>query len=306
MNTDYHIHYLKRQEIDTARWDACIAEAPNDLIYGHSHYLDAMAAGQWDALVLDDYQAVMPLTWRTKAGIRYLYQPAFTQQTGIFSREPVNASQIEAFLEAIRCRYRFVEIYLNYANDHPLLEKRNNFILPLDSGYEQLAAGYKKDLRNNLNLATRSTLYYTKDFELKTALRDFRHEYASRLPAIKEEDYRHFETLCLLLQQRGQLLVRAVLNEDRQPLCSAVLLRDKTRLYLLHSTLLTAGRTTRANHFLLDQFIREWAGCPLILDFEGSDQPGISHFYANFGAAVQPYFFYRFNRLLWPWRLLKK
>ncbi len=47
-----------------------------------------MAAGQWDALVLDDYQAVMPLTWRSKFGIRYLYQPAFTQQTGIFSASP--------------------------------------------------------------------------------------------------------------------------------------------------------------------------------------------------------------------------
>ena len=37
-----------------------------------------MTGGKWDALVLDDYAAVMPLTWRRKYGTRYLYQPAFT------------------------------------------------------------------------------------------------------------------------------------------------------------------------------------------------------------------------------------
>jgi hypothetical protein len=43
----------------------------------------------------------------------------------------------------------------------------------------------------------------------------------------------------------------------------------------------------------------------MILDFEGSDHPGIAHFYENFGSINQPYFFYRHNRLPWPLRLLK-
>jgi hypothetical protein len=43
----------------------------------------------------------------------------------------------------------------------------------------------------------------------------------------------------------------------------------------------------------------------MILDFEGSDHPGIAHFYANFGGIDQPYFFYRRNRLPWPIRWLK-
>jgi hypothetical protein len=108
-----------------------------------------------------------------------------------------------------------------------------------------------------------------------------------------------------LLRQQGQLLTRAVLDEREQPLCSAVFLRDTCRFYLLHSTTLPAGRATESNHFLLDQFIREWAASSMILDFEGSDHLGIAHFYANFGGIDQPYFFYRRNRLPWPIRLLK-
>lgn len=299
------IRYLRRREIDIRRWDDCILNAVSPLIYGRSFYLDEMAAGNWDALVLDDYEAVMPLTWRSKAGIRYLYQPAFTQQTGIFSAQPAPASVVETFLAGLARHFRFAEIFLNYSNAHSGLSPRANFVLSLDAPYEQLAGQYKKDLIRNLKLSSRSPLTYTKDFDLQTALLDFRREYASHLPSIKEDDYRHFETLSIFLKAQGQLLTRAVLDERQRPLCSAVFLRDTRRFYLIHSTTLPAGRASEANHFLFDQFIREWAGSSMILDFEGSDHPGIAHFYSNFGGIDQPYFFYRRNRLPWPMRWLK-
>src|SRR6201996_2749611 len=114
MNGDQHIRYLPHDDIDVARWDHCIENAANSLIYGFHFYLDHMAAGQWDALVLGDYEAVMPLTWRSKYGIRYLYQPPYTQQAGIFAIQPLAPHLIEAFLQAARDRFRFAELFLNY------------------------------------------------------------------------------------------------------------------------------------------------------------------------------------------------
>ena len=70
------VHYITYQQIDKSKWDNCIDTAANGLVYGYSFYLDAMAK-HWDALVLDDYEAVMPLTWNKKYGITYLYQPFF-------------------------------------------------------------------------------------------------------------------------------------------------------------------------------------------------------------------------------------
>jgi hypothetical protein len=309
MTTGSHIapgiHFLRHSEIDVGRWNRCVLESRTPLIYGRSFYLDAMAAGQWNALVMGDYEAVMPLTWRSKYGIRYLYQPAFVQQTGIFSSRPATPALIDAFLREVDRHYRFTEICLNFANAHASLEPRTNFILPLDTPYDQLASRYKKDLVRNLKLAQRTPLIYIKDFDLPAALRDFRNAYGAQLRAIKKEDYRCFGRLCIFLQRQGQLLTRAVLDERGEPLCSAVFLMDTRRFYLLHSTTLPAGRDSEANHFLLDQFIREWAGSGMILDFEGSDHPGIAHFYANFGGTDQPYFFYRRNRLPWIIRWMK-
>lgn len=307
MHPGYHIRYVKREDIDIPRWDACMKQAANRLIYGFSFYLDCMTAEKWDALVFDDYAAVMPLTWRRKYGTRYLYQPAFTQQTGIFSTIPITGPMIEAFLTTATRLFRFAEIFFNYGNPYPVFETRCNFILPLDTPYPSLAAQYKKDLVRNLKLAARAGLQYHSGFsDIAGALRGYRKEYGSRLPQLTEDDYRHFENLCEYLQQQGRLLLRAATDRMGQPLATALLARDHKRCYLLQSTTFPAGRDTKANHFLLDRLVDELAGTGNILDFEGSDLPGIAHFYSNFGSRQQHYFFYRHNQLPRPWRWLKR
>jgi len=308
MNAPYHIRRLGRQEIDSGKWDACIEDAPNGLIYGRAFYLDHMTGGRWDGLVLDEYRAVMPLTWKSKWGIRYLAQPAFTQQLGIFSATEIPGDLIAAFLSASGEYYRFAEIFLNYGNAHPAypgLLPATNLILSLDAPYTRLAANYKKDLLKNLKEAARTPMEYISGPGLSETLAGYRQLYGPRMPHVKEQAYARFQSLCEDLQERGELLLRGVVDTKGQLLATALLPRDKKRIYLLQSTLLPAGRDKEANHFLLDRLIEEWAGQPLLLDFEGSDLPGVAHFYRNFGSVEEPYYFYRHNRLPWPLKLFK-
>ena len=67
------ITYVKRDDIDTAKWDSCIARSVNGIVYAYSWYLDIVAEN-WDALIGDDYQAVFPLPHNVKYGISYIYQ----------------------------------------------------------------------------------------------------------------------------------------------------------------------------------------------------------------------------------------
>jgi hypothetical protein len=359
MNGINDIRYLRRQEIDILKWDRCIEDAPNGLIYGRSFYLDHMTGGQWDALVLNDYEAIMPLTWRKKWGIRYLYQPPYTQQLGVFSAAPQRsaapqppADLIEKFLIVAGRHFRFAEIFLNHQNPHPSLTPHTNFILDLTAPYKDLAAQYKKGLTASLSVAERSSLQIISDLDLSLALKMNKEMVKDRTPHVRESSYRQFRDLCFFWGGRGQLLLRAVtkrkgstaatphttgpprvatgpphdplavdqphdplavdqphdplaVDPPRDPLAIVLFLRDKDRIYLLQATTSPAGRDIGANHFLLDHVIREFAGQSMTLDFEGSDLPGVAHFYKSFGAQDQPYFFYRYNRLPWPWRLFK-
>lgn len=93
---------------------------------------------------------------------------------------------------------------------------------------------------------------------------------------------------------------------ENQLCASALLLKDSKRIYLLINNVTQTGRNTEANYFMLDQIIREFADSTLMLDFEGSDLPGITEFYEKFGATDQPYYVIKNNRLPFYLRFFKK
>lgn len=304
MSDTYHIHYLQREQIDRTKWDCCIDEAPNGLVYAYTFYLDNMAK-QWDALVLNDYEVIMPLTWNKKWGIKYLYQPPLTQQLGIFSRKAISADLVFLFLQEVKKYFRFAEIFLNYNNYYPGLRLQTNYILELKASYNDLHRQYKKVLEKNLKRAFRFHLNYAGSDDLEKAIDLCREKYGHKIPHVRRSDYRHFEKVCRLAQQEDGIVLREVSDEQNDLLALALLLKKNNRMYLLMSCTLPEGKRREAYRFLLDNLIREFAGKDLILDFEGSDIPGIANFYRNFGGIDQPYFFYQLNQLPWPLRLLK-
>ena len=81
------ISFCKHNNIDFKKWDDCISNSINRKIYSFSWYLDIVANKSWDALILDDYKAVMPLPYRRKLGKEYIYMPYFTQSLGVFFRD---------------------------------------------------------------------------------------------------------------------------------------------------------------------------------------------------------------------------
>ncbi|MBS1598518.1 MAG: GNAT family N-acetyltransferase [Bacteroidetes bacterium] len=304
MSDSYNINYVRHESIDQEKWDRCIAHSNNELIYGYSTFLNHMAKN-WDGLILDDYDAVMPLTWNQKWGIKYLYQPPLTQQLGIFSSKGIHESLISAFIKKINSNFKFAEIFFNYSNPHPLFKPHDNYILNVEKPYIELAANYKKDLQKNLKRSSRFQLNYTATYDLLKALRLHQEKYKHTTPHTRSKDYANFEKLCIDLAKKKEILTRAVLDENNYLLSVAVLLKKNTRIYLIETSTTDEGRKMQAHHFLLDAMIREFAGMNLTIDFVGSDISGIADFYKNFNPSNQSYFFYYHNELPWPLKYFK-
>jgi len=305
------LRYLSYQEIDKTKWDQCIRRSHNGLIYAESLYLDQIAA-HWDGIVLNNYEAVMPLTWKKKLGIKYLYQPSFFQQGGIFSTEDISQDLIVKFLELAAEKFRFAEITLNFKNlpipKDKLIKSslRNNFILDLKDSYPELSANHSTYIKQRLKKAYSFPLVYEKSTDYKSAIRLYKKLYQERLPSFTDKDYRNFEKLCAILSENKRVLIRQVYHAETNELLAVVLLlKDKKRLYNMASSLMPAGKKLLANYYLYNEIIREFAGTALVLDFEGSDVPGIAYFYNKFTSTNEPYPFIRYNRLPAPIRLLK-
>jgi hypothetical protein len=299
MVTETSISYFEHGKIDKKRWNNLIDKAANGLIYAQSDYLDAMSPG-WDALIYNDYEAIMPLTWRKKLGLRYLCQPAFCQQLGVFSTTPLESAMVEKFLIKISAHFRLIEIFVNYGNVSNLnLVASTNYLLSLKPGYESIKGNYRKDLVKNLARAAKYPFVYKATSRVDVAISQYRELYGGRM-GIRPVDYESFAGLCKKWVLEDKCFVREVHLEEKnnsELMAIGIFLKDQNRIYNIASSTLPNGRTLEANHFLFDQIIREYAGHDLKLDFEGSDLPGVARFYQKFNPENQPYFFWKSNRL---------
>lgn len=309
MNTHRTIQFLKNHEIDRQQWDECIHLSVNGLIYARSFYLDNIAEG-WSALIGENYDWVLPLTIKRKYGISYLYQPAFTQQLGIFSKANVIVPY-NTIIQYLQKHYSFWEISWNYGTPAifttlPIhVKAANNFILELSASYESTAANYHNDLIRNLKRSIRFQHIYRVTNDYNKSIELYREYYGKRMPHVKENDYKGFCQICSYATKKDMIICREAVNEQGALMASALLLFDGKRLYNLMNTTTVAGRRTEANHFLLNAIIEEFSGKQILLDFEGSDLPGVKSFYENFGAVNQPYFMVKYNHLPWPLNRLK-
>ncbi len=294
------IEFRTRKQIDEASWNDLIKRSSNGLIYARTGFLDQLSPG-WNALILGNYEAVMPLTSRKKFGIEYLYQPPFLQQLGVFGQ--ADEQTVSQFILAAKNKYRFAEIHLNYSNQGQAVQARQNFILPLHTTYEALASGFSTVHAKNLKRAFNAGLRYVQGNSLTENINLNIDLYGDRIPSVKKSDYQALSQMASL--EPAHVILREVWKEDELQ-ASAVCFYDGRRIYFIMSSVTEPGRKNQANHFLIDGLIRENAGKDIILDFEGSDMPGVAAFYQGFGALNQPYFFLKWNRLPWPYRLFKR
>ncbi len=291
------IRYVKHDDIDKERWDECIQHSASPLIYAKAVYLDHMA-GEWDALVMDDYRAVMPLTWRSKFGIKYLYQPAFTQQLGVFAKKElyVELKLTELFINECKRYFNFAEINLNESNSVEGLLCRTNFVLALDLSHDQRRAGYKTSFQQHLTKASKQNLLYRSTTMFDEIVRSFSGQQRFKMRSVKRSDYKKFSTLCSVLSVHGMCIAREVISNN-EAVARVILLKDEKRIYNIMSFITAHGRELRANHFLYDSILNEFSNTGMLFDLEGSDVPGVRDFYAAFGGVDRPYYFLRYNHL---------
>jgi len=303
------ILYLDHNKIDKEKWDQCIQESFNGIIYGYSWFLD-LVSEEWDGLVENDYERVFPLTWRKKAGIYYLHQPFFTQQLGIFSRSPLDEENANRFLTAIPSRFRLIEISLNSRNkvSAPGFSIRNNLNheLALIESYPQLMRGYSENTVRSIKKAVKQKLTIHGEVKPDEVIEMFRQNRGRSLRTLKERDYQRFRRLIYTCLHRGKAQVMGAYSPENELCAGIIFLFSHNRAIFLFSGLNEYGRMHGAMPFLIDGFIEQYAQSYLTLDFEGSNDPDLARFYKGFGSREVYYPFIRRNRLPMIVRILKK
>ncbi|MBS4012151.1 MAG: hypothetical protein KGZ97_00125 [Bacteroidetes bacterium] len=281
------IKYIKQKDIDYRKWDECVDQSINGLIYAYSWYLD-IVAGKWDALVEDDYKRVMPLPFKNVSIIHKAFQPFFAQQLGVFSRDLPDENDIKRFLEAIPKKFIFIDIALNQYNHYTessfKKSYRKTFLLDLIMPYEIIRSGYKKNHERNVKKAERSELFYREDSNPDDVILAYRNSKGKQYPNITEEHYKDLKRLIFECVNKGIAQTIKAYDKNNNFCSGVVFFIHGKRIILIFSGATEQSKENGAMFGIIDYIIKKHQQQELVLDFEGSMDENIARFYSGFGA----------------------
>jgi hypothetical protein len=303
------IGYVNHDEIDRQRWDNCVVRSSNPLPYALSWWLDAVCP-EWEAMVEDDYVAVMPLTPGHKYGIHYLYQPFFTQQLGVFSNPGPSPEMVNAFLSAIPLKYRYLQIQLNTGNPVVAgdfdLTYRKNHLIDLSPSATELAGNYHRNCRRNIQKAVHAGLQVKTGPEPAVFTRFIRQHLDEKLTDTRKSLYSSLLRITQASIRNGAGEIHGVYCRSGELLAAGWFITGMGRCLFQVCASTPKGKENQAMFLLVDTMIRKNARSGLVFDFAGSNAKGIAYFNEGFGARETLYPALHRNKLAWPLRLIKR
>lgn len=293
------IQLLKRYQINEEKYNDCVVNSLQSRIYACSWYLD-IVADNWDVLVLNDYEAVMPLPIRKKYGITYVYPPFWLLELGMFS--VTKEASIKDFNNFLFKKYNFVELKLNTENIiknsiRVFYEKELQY-LELSNNYQSIFNQYKKDKKKAIRRAIENhQLKENWKGSPSELISLFKKNIASRVSKLTENDYCILSNLLkeCLKRNKGELLT--IYDNSGKAVGAGFFLKHKERVTILVSATDMKYKTKGVNSFLIDRAIYKYHQKFKTFHFGGSSIKSIASFFKSFGAETENYFFVK-KRLL--------
>lgn len=282
------IKYIHREHLDEEKYNQCIDTSLQSKIYAFSWYLDSVC-NTWDVLVLNDYEAVMPIPWRKKYGIKYVYPPFWVLQLGVFSNEVIDENE---FLTPLFNTFKFVELRMNTHNNFELypefLQLKQCQKLVFNTTYSSTLSLYRKDRKKDLKRAEKFQLRIEWGGSPIDLITLFQNNVGKRTPKIKEQDYKNLESLInfCLINDKGEL---CFVYQGEKLVAAAFFLKHQETTTILCSSTDFSNRKNGANTFLIDQAIQRYINAYQTFNFGGSSMQSIAKYFFSFGAQEKTY-----------------
>ena len=297
------ITFLQHDLIDKKRWDECILQSLNGNLNGFSWFLDIVSPG-WCALIEGEYDFVFPLTVSAKAGIKYIMQPYFTQQLGLYYKTVPTPSKLEEFIGSIPKEFKYIDFNLNSSNrispGENVHEMTNNE-LSLNQEYNVIVDAYHPNLKRNLKKAAQNNLRREKIGNIDEIISLFRSNKGKDLKHLGEDQYELIRMIAKASIERNIGEIWTAHDENRELVAGILWVTSHQKTIFLFSAESQEGKRIYAMPWLIDTFIRENSARNLILDFEGSNDAGLARFYASFGS--EKVIYHRFVQNTLPYLL---
>ncbi len=303
------ILHLEHSKIDKYKWDNCIRNSGNQIVYAYSWFLDIVSP-KWEALVKGDYELVFPLCTRNKIGIKYLFQPCFNQQLGFFSTKSVSQYDEIQIFDYIFNNFSYVEININNLNN--CIENkfsktvRISQTLNLNLEHEKLYSNYSGRLKTCIRKAMRTGVRIEKNISVDKVIQVFHESKVKKVKPIYQKHLPQMKKIIDVSMRMGFGNLWGAYDTNQKIISSAFFIKTNDRIYFLFNATNDDGRKHCANHLLINEIIKEHSNDLTVLDFVGSSVESIKKFNQGFGTENNSYYQIKKNNLPIIIRWVKK
>lgn len=279
------IRHLKHNDIDIRKWDKCIRDAYNGVVFAFSWYLD-IVADHWEALVVEDYDFVMPLPVKHIMSFDYIFQPQFVGHLGIFSKSMITTDIVDEFIEALP--YPFIDLQLNIHNQFTLNEtlkvkKKEVAKIDLISTYKSMKSSYSDAMRAGVACGIGSQ--YTVQNNLSPNIFiDFMQNRAALDKKLHQDDLQQLRLLAVNATRYRVGVVYGAYSARNSLEAVAFFMGSHNKICLLTVATSKVGEVDNVLPLLFDYYFEQQAELNISLELEPNYTSITNDWWTNVGA----------------------
>lgn len=278
------IRRLKYHEIDFVKYAQCLENSEQRKYSATKDFLDTTSTMPWEILVYKDYEAVMPVPFVRKYGMKIVHNPKLCQQLGVFSGKD-NVDLNEAFLEYLEKNYMIRAYPFNDANQlRTKIRIKKNFLLYPDA-YEKVYSRYSPKRKRKLRLDEA----VLKESEIKTIPYEKAKAFieSNTIGLNKGHDLFEFMRIFESFYKSGYLKFTAFYYQRK--IINVIATYSDTNMTALLGNFNDKDYVKLSGaSVLIDHVIKENIETH-IFDFEGGELPNIEEFFRGFRPELRPY-----------------
>lgn len=278
------IRRLKYHEIDFVKYAQCLENSEQRKYSATKDFLDTTSTMPWEILVYKDYEAVMPIPFVRKYGLKIVHNPKLCQQLGVFSsKDDVDLN--ETFLEYLEKNYMIRTYPFNDVNQlRTKIRIKKNFLL-YPEAYEKVYSKYSPKRKRKLRLDEA----VLKESEIKTIPYEKAKAFieSNTIGLNKDHDLFEFMRIFESFYKSGYLKFTAFYYKHKIVNMIATY-SDSNMVALLGNFNDKDYVKLSGASVLIDHLIKENIETH-IFDFEGGELPNIEEFFRGFRPELRPY-----------------
>ncbi len=279
----FQLQKIKRKNLDTDKYSQALNDSLNYRIYAETWYLDILTNEKWECWIYGDYEVIMPVPLQFKFGFKFVLQPIFCQQLGVFYKEEISDELFGVFEKKLH-KYQVRSYCFNEENTeryNPDGEKKVNHVLDLSLPYEILRKNYNRNRRRKL-----IGLPENYHLLLSESVDDFIQHFKIEYPFLAKKDWADKISMIMKQAFQKQIGYQCRVEDNHSDLVAALFyIKKNNRIFQLGATRAKSNNDAGFFTLIIDHTIHLFSNSEnFYFDFEGSSIPGVAQFNESFGA----------------------